>query len=125
MESNPETNLQGQNNNATVAVKRVQIGASGSRPSPMTTQPVLIDANPVIRASGEEGVRDTLKMMQDYMLKKGLIMPDMNDQQLGEFLHKESNSTDQGAEKETNSAQVMKSKVTNKRMPAQQPIGKC
>ena len=51
-------------------------------------------------------------------------MPDMNDQQLREFLHKESNSTDQGAENETNSAQVMKSKVTNKRMLAQQPIGK-
>ena len=90
----------------------------------MTTRPVLIDANPVTRASGEEGMRDTLKMMQDYMLKKGLIMPDMNDQQLQEFLHKESNSTDQGTENETNSAQVMKSKVTNKRMPAQQPIGK-
>ena len=124
MESDPETNLQGHDNNATVAVERVQIGASGSRPSLMTTRPVLIDANPVTRASGEEGMHDTLKMMQDYMLKKGLIMPDMNDQQLREFLHKESNSTDQGTENETNSAQVMKSKVTNKRMPAQQPIGR-
>ena len=72
MESDPETNLQGQNNNATVVVKRVQIGALRSRPSPMTTRPILIDANPVTRASGEEGVHDTLKMMQDYMLKKGL-----------------------------------------------------
>ena len=105
-EDDMECEESSQNNNATVTVEnerdRVQIGAAGSRTLPLaieqTRRPELICLNPASNSVRNEGVdiivvnneltktEKTFLMMQEFMLKKGLIKPGMSDKELQEFL---------------------------------------
>ena len=71
------------NNNATIGIKHSSLSASGSHGMTLTTQqqlPVLKDVNP------DSDLQRTFALMQNFMLKKGLINSTMSQQEMQEFM---------------------------------------
>ena len=71
------------NNNATVGIKRSSLSAAGSHGMTLTTQQQLLglkDVNP------DSDLQQTFALMQNFMLKKGLINSTMSQQEMQEFM---------------------------------------
>ena len=88
-----EDGLIARNNNATVSNAQVQVSACGSRPLSI---PDRIDASPVSQKRrcerDESPIKDnkTLSLMQEYLIKKGVINTSMSEDQLQQFLTEET-----------------------------------
>ena len=80
------------NNNANIGMEQIQscMGVERSSGAVQIVRPALHDDNP----GNDAEILKTIGLMQDYMLKKGLIKPDLSGEKLNEFLLKESQTSE-------------------------------
>ena len=111
METDVAFSQTAKNNNATVGLEQVQMSALGPRPSCIETRLALLEFWPSQEINTEEssnlphnksGVQNMMQLMQQFMLSKGLINPDMNSQEIHDFITKEMSQSASKKTQETN-----------------------